>query len=219
MIAESLLANEQTRLTELMISRSRVEEKGAIPLAEYFRTYDTLERLEIFQNAIKNESATLLTKSLQAHAEKGSLKYLDINDNTFNSAESVEALCILIKGATSLETLDISGLGIEDEDDQEAVKNAILESESKGSLQTLNWSYDAFERNKFVKECLELFSDRDQFAEIKEIQFAECIDKSKLRNKLRKEYKEKGVTLVLSDRQKDEDEKSSSSEDEDESDE
>ena len=64
MIAESLLANEQTRLTELMISRSRVEEKGAIPLAEYFRTYDTLERLEIFQNAIKNESATLLTKSL-----------------------------------------------------------------------------------------------------------------------------------------------------------
>jgi len=30
-----------------MISRSRVENAGVVPLAEYFKTYDSLERLEI----------------------------------------------------------------------------------------------------------------------------------------------------------------------------
>ena len=54
-IAESLSANDQTKLKKLRMSRSRVEEKGACALAAYFSTYDTLEYLEICQNSIRDE--------------------------------------------------------------------------------------------------------------------------------------------------------------------
>jgi len=47
-IANALLANEETKLNTLCISRSRVETEGAKALAEYFNTYNSLERLEIF---------------------------------------------------------------------------------------------------------------------------------------------------------------------------
>lgn len=47
-IAESLIANENTKLEKLCISRSRVETKGAIALARYFTTYTSLQHLEIF---------------------------------------------------------------------------------------------------------------------------------------------------------------------------
>ena len=46
-IANALLENEHTKLNTLCISRSRVETKGAIALANYFNSYDSLERLEI----------------------------------------------------------------------------------------------------------------------------------------------------------------------------
>ena len=54
-IANSLKANQNTKLTKLCISRSRVEEGGALALAEYFKTYDSLEYLEIYQNGIRDE--------------------------------------------------------------------------------------------------------------------------------------------------------------------
>lgn len=54
-IANSLKANQSTKLKKLYMSRSRVEEGGALALAEYFKTYDTLEYLEIFQNSIRDE--------------------------------------------------------------------------------------------------------------------------------------------------------------------
>ena len=47
-IAQSLQANEQTKLKKLCISRSRVEDVGAQALAQYIGSYDTLEHLEIF---------------------------------------------------------------------------------------------------------------------------------------------------------------------------
>jgi len=47
-IANALISNEHTKLTKLCISRSRVEKVGALALAEYFDSYDTLEHLEIF---------------------------------------------------------------------------------------------------------------------------------------------------------------------------
>lgn len=47
-IAESLIANGEVKLTKLRISRSRVENPGAVALANYFKTYISLEHLEIF---------------------------------------------------------------------------------------------------------------------------------------------------------------------------
>ena len=56
-IANSLQANEQTKLKKLRISRSRVEDNGALALAQYFSTYDTLEYLEIKQNSIRGNAS------------------------------------------------------------------------------------------------------------------------------------------------------------------
>ena len=47
-IANALIANEHTKLESLCISRSRVETKGALALAEYFETYFELQKLQIF---------------------------------------------------------------------------------------------------------------------------------------------------------------------------
>ena len=46
-IAESLQANEKTKLKKLCISRSQMEDPGAQAFAAYFGSYDTLEHLEI----------------------------------------------------------------------------------------------------------------------------------------------------------------------------
>ena len=46
-IANSLLANEHTKLKELRISHNSIGEQGALALVEYFKTYDCLECLAI----------------------------------------------------------------------------------------------------------------------------------------------------------------------------
>ena len=68
------------------MSRSRVEEKGASALALYFKTYATLEYLEIYQNSIRDDhgGASQLAASLLPSAKSGSLKHLEINDNYFS---------------------------------------------------------------------------------------------------------------------------------------
>lgn len=85
-IANALCANEHTKLKSLRMSRSRVEEKGAIALALYFKTYDTLEYLEIYENSIRDDEggASQLATSLLPSAKSGSLKHLEINDNYFS---------------------------------------------------------------------------------------------------------------------------------------
>ena len=47
-IAQSLQANDKTKLKKLCISRSRVEDVGAQALSQYIGSYDTLEHLEIY---------------------------------------------------------------------------------------------------------------------------------------------------------------------------
>ena len=46
-IANALIANEDTKLRKLRMSRSRVETEGAKVLAAYFNMYDSLEHLEL----------------------------------------------------------------------------------------------------------------------------------------------------------------------------
>ena len=115
-IAQSLAANEHTKLKCLCISRSRVENPGALALAEYFASYDTLEYLEIFQNAIKDDAAAKLVESLLPSARSGALNNLEINDNNFKTEESLAALCTLIKEATNLGHMSIDSSDIEDEE-------------------------------------------------------------------------------------------------------
>lgn len=57
-----------------------------------------------------------LAESLRGHAKSGALKHLEINDNFYNSEETVAALCNLITDASSLEFLNIDSSSLEEDD-------------------------------------------------------------------------------------------------------
>lgn len=135
-IARALMDNQNTKLLELKISRSRIEEEGALCLAEYFNTYDTLEHIEISQNGIRDEKggASQLAKSLMKSAKAGNLTHLQINDNFFHEQRSLGALCDLLKEATSLDFIDISSSNIDDEEGGRKILEAMVEFQSGASL-------------------------------------------------------------------------------------
>ena len=197
-IAESLIANDSNKLKKLCISRSRVEEKGAKALARYFATNDKLEHLEIINNAIRDDAAVEFAESLLPCAKSGSLKHLDVNDNSL-SGVAQGGLLTLIREATKLEHLDISGQGIDDEDNGLELLEALKESTSKMHLRVFNWSYDAFEFDDLIGQFLDTLSDKDDFPQIKHLEFMETISKVKRRNKLRKEFRDKNIELVLTE--------------------
>lgn len=199
-IARSLLANESTKLKKLRMSRSRVEDGGAEALAEYIGSYDSLEYLEIYQNGIREVGATALAQSLLPSAQSGALKHLEINDNFFNSAESsLPALCKLIEEATGLVHLNIDSSNIDEDEKAQQVLAALTQSQSKETLEKFFWNYDAFELDDFIQELLGLLGD-GSFPALKHIELAETLEDKSTRNKLRREFKEKGIVLILSDR-------------------
>jgi len=51
-----------------------------------------------------------------------------------------------------------------------------------------------------IKDFLGILGDKDEFPELKFIELAETMGKIKRRNKFRKQFKENGITLILSDR-------------------
>ena len=105
----------------------------------------------------------------------------------------------LIREATKLEYLDISGQGIDDEDNGLELLEALKESTSKMHFRVFNWSYDAFEFDDLIGQFLDTLGDKDDFPQIKHLEFMETIGKVKRRNKLRKEFRDKNIELVLTE--------------------
>ena len=195
------MANQHIKLRKLCICRSRVEDRGAQALARYFDTYDSLEHLEISSNSIRDNGAQQLAQSLLKHAQSGSLKHLKIDDNFYTTDDGRAALFTLLREAKNLEYLNVGGLNIEDEDHGRELMAAIQASKSKKTLKSFLWSYDAFEMDDLIKDFLAILGDKNEFPELNLIELAETMGKIKRRNKLRKQFKENGITLILSDRQ------------------
>ena len=124
---------------------------------------------------------------------------MEINDNFFNTDESLAALCTLIKDATNLEHVSIDSSDIDDEERTKQVMEALVETQSKDTLYSFNWSYDAFEQDDFIEELLGLLGN-GLFTVLEFVELAETMDDKKKRNKWRNTYKEKGISLILSDR-------------------
>ena len=74
-----------------------------------------------------------------------------------------------------------------------------METESNASLKFFNWSYDAKEKDDFVKELLQVIGDQGRFHKLEHIELRETM--KGVRNSLRKDFKKKGIKLVLSNRQ------------------
>ena len=114
-LIDGIKENEnKIELREILLSRNRIQDDGAVALAEYLAGYDSLELLEISSNIIKDEGMTALLNSLIPHAESGKLVHLVISDNFITSDESTAALCELVRRATNLQKLSIDGLELVD---------------------------------------------------------------------------------------------------------
>lgn len=116
---------------------------------------------------------------------------------------SRNALFTLIKEAKALEHLDMGSSNLDDEDETEhgmELIECLKESSCKGSLKVFAWSYDAFEMNDLIESMLEVIGDRDQFTNIERVELMETLEGSTRRNELRKQFAEKGIKLILSDR-------------------
>jgi len=60
MIAESILENEEMKLTEFYACRDRLEDPGMEAMAKVFNKHKTLEKIEVYQNGSKAGLAPLL---------------------------------------------------------------------------------------------------------------------------------------------------------------
>ena len=140
--------------------RNRISNDGAKAMALYFQLYDTLQQLDISSNRIEAEGASDLATSLIQSSVSGNLTWLNIGDNSFKSEFAQFALNDLIKGATQLTYLNISDIGYDNEDAAETLKSAIEESKCKGTLEHLDWSYDACDMDDFIPQFLALFTRR-----------------------------------------------------------
>lgn len=165
------------------MSRSRVEDKGAQALALYLKSYDTLEYLEIYQNAIRDDGAVQLAESLLPSAKSGALKHLEINDNFFNNEDSLQALCALIVDSVALTHLNIDSSNIDDDDKARQILDAMVECQSKQTLTKFCWNYDAFELDEAIIELLGILEG--QYPMLEFIELTETIDDKKKRNELR----------------------------------
>ena len=142
-----------------------------------------------------------MATSLIQSSVSGNLTWLNIGDNSFKSEFAQFALNDLIKGATQLTYLNISDIGYDNEDAAETLKSAIEESSCKGTLEHLDWSYDACDMDDFIPKFLALFT-QEEFPELKCLELAETLESVKKRNKWRRHFNEMGVKMIFSDRQK-----------------
>ena len=125
-----------------------------------------------------------MAKSLLPSAKSGALKHLELNDNFFNSEESLPALCNLIKEAIALEHLNIDSSNIDDAEKADQVIEAMVEFPGKDTLERFCWNYDAFELDDQIEELLGVL-DNGLFVELETIELAETIESKSRRNELR----------------------------------
>ena len=99
--------------------------------------------------------------------------------------------------------MDIGSSNIDEEDEDKhgyELMECIKECACKNSLRVFNWGYDAFERNELIEALLNVLGNREDFPSIERIELAETLEEGKKRNELRKEFANKGIKLILSDR-------------------
>lgn len=172
-------------------------------MAKYIETYDSLEVLDVHCNTIKEEGFEALLTSLIPSAESGALKHLDINDNMVQG-ESFERLLDVIKTVTKLEFLSISDCLIEDVEQHQALRLALVNSPSHETLETFRWNYDA-ECYTNSKPFLADFSEEKNFPSLKEVQMIAVVASKTVRDTHRDIFEKRGVKVFFTERELDDD--------------
>lgn len=61
------------------------------------------------------------------------------------------------------------------------------------------WNYDAQDKDDIIEELLNVLGDRDTFPALEHVELRDTISTG--RNAFRRDFKEKGIRLILSDRE------------------
>ena len=134
--ADAILKNNKMKLTEILITRSRLRDVGFENIGKIVRKQKSIQKLHLFQNVAKKGFKPLLEALKEA---KDTLTELRINDNrSINRA--VPELVEMIKACKNLKHLTLSDLCMKKKNCQ-AVSDALIESMKSGSkLEELIWS-------------------------------------------------------------------------------
>ena len=79
------------RLKKLSINQNKFQAEGAAELARYFKTYKSLEWLDISSNDMMGGFAPIL-ESITESAQTGKLKYLNISNNCAMDSQDARAI-------------------------------------------------------------------------------------------------------------------------------
>ncbi|XP_067860572.1 ran GTPase-activating protein 1-like [Heptranchias perlo] len=101
---ESSAVGQPFALKVFVAGRNRLENDGAVVLAEAFRLIGTLEEVQLPQNGITHEGITALAR---AFTENSNLRVLNLNDNTFTETGALS----MAEALESLQNLEVVNFG------------------------------------------------------------------------------------------------------------
>ncbi|XP_020386892.2 ran GTPase-activating protein 1b [Rhincodon typus] len=130
-------------LKVFIAGRNRLENEGAIALADAFKSIGTLEEVHMTQNGINHPGITALAK---AFTENQHLRVINLNDNTFTEKGAV-AMAETLKALHNIEVINFGDCLVRSEGAlaiAEAVKSGLQ------NLKELNLSFGEIRKNAAI---------------------------------------------------------------------
>ena len=178
-VANSLLTNNDMKLSLIKINRNRLENKGAKAFSKVFEKMESLEHIEIFQNGIKEEG---MIDIINSFGKNKNLKVIKINDNLIKSGAKI--FSEIIPTLIHLKILDISDLNLGN-------SNALLIFKSLSQLKEIEeiyTNYNEIEKRNTQEEIFNVILKMDS---LKLIDIKGNMINKKLYNKFKKEFDKK----------------------------
>ena len=178
-VANSLLTNNDMKLSLIKINRNRLENKGAKAFSKVFEKMESLEHVEIFQNGIKEEG---MIDIINSFGKNKNLKVIKINDNLIKNGAKI--FSEIIPTLIHLKILDISDLNLGN-------SNALLIFKSLSQLKEIEEiysNYNEIEKRNIQEEIFNVILKMDS---LKLIDIKGNMINKKLYNKFKKEFDKK----------------------------
>ena len=178
-VANSLLTNNDMKLSLIKINRNRLENKGAKAFSKVFEKMESLEHVEIFQNGIKEEG---MIDIINSFGKNKNLKVIKINDNLIKNGAKI--FSEIIPTLIHLKILDISDLNLGN-------SNALLIFKSLSQLKEIEEIYSNYNEIEKRNTQEEIFNVILKMDSLKLIDIKGNMINKKLYNKFKKEFDEK----------------------------
>ena len=178
-VANSLLTNNDMKLSLIKINRNRLENKGAKAFSKVFEKMESLEHVEIFQNGIKEEG---MIDIINSFGKNKNLKVIKINDNLIKNGAKI--FSEIIPTLIHLKILDISDLNLGN-------SNALLIFKSLSQLKEIEEIYSNYNEIEKRNTQEEIFNVILKMDSLKLIDIKGNMINKILYNKFKKEFDKK----------------------------